>query len=126
MQEGHTHTHTHSRLELSSQRTNHTCSSCGSSPVRRRLKQAATEEKSLNLLRGWSPSRFSADWEFQSRKGSKLPGDCSKDLTCKSGGMQTSSRERSYILLRSREWASGSTGGSSQVEFCQHPSAKFW
>lgn len=45
-------------------------------------KQAATDELSWNLVRGWSPPRFSGDWEFQSRKDSKLlTGDCSKDLT---------------------------------------------
>lgn len=42
-------------------------------------KRAATKGPSWNLVRGWSPPRFSADWDFQSRKGSKLlTGDCSK------------------------------------------------
>lgn len=69
-------------------------------------KQAASDELSCSLDRGWSPPRFGVDWRFQSQESSKpLAGDCSKELqpAMKSGGKLATHSELSHILHRIRK-----------------------
>lgn len=69
-------------------------------------KQAASDELSWSLDRGWSPPRFGVDWRFQSQESSKpLAGDCSKELqpAMKWGGKLATHSEPFHILHRIRK-----------------------